>query len=110
MTEISSNDRAFIKVSKELQCLRNDAAALEKLSHGFAYMNQSARDTFKAFRGDMVHSPEWAGLSKAIELLGAAGKMQEEIKKMRERITHLERLVEAYIKGQDIVATRLAQD
>lgn len=110
MTESTPNDRAFIKVSMELQCLRNDLSALEKISHGFAYVNQASRDTFKNFRTDMVHSPEWTGVSKIIGLLSNASKMQEEQKKMRERITELERLLEVYIKGGDIVASKLAQD
>ena len=110
MTDMSPNDRAYITISKELLCLRNDLAALEKLGSIVGSLNGNYRESLKDFRGDRVHSEEWQGLSRAIELMSDTTEMHGKIKKMRERVLALELLCEAYVKGKDIVQTRLAQD
>lgn len=102
--DMSSNDRAFIKISKELLCLRNDLACFKALQ----YIN--ARESNKTFRTSMTNSDEWTGLGKIVGLLNDSTKMAQTIKKTEERITRLEELSEVYVKGGDLVAARLAQE
>jgi hypothetical protein len=105
-----SNDRAFIKLSKELICVRNDLEALVLLKIPVSVLNTYNVNKLVHHRGDKTHSPELAGLSKAIEYMASDGKLNKAIEKAQTRVTELERLCEAYMRGEDIIQAKLARD
>jgi len=105
-----SNDKAFIKISKELLCLRNDLEALKKISNVTQHMNTWQRDSMTNMRFDRVHSQGFEGLSKAVKLMSDSTAMKAELNKIEAEILKLEQLSEAYIRGEDIVKTRLSMD
>jgi hypothetical protein len=102
MTELKSNDHAFIKISKELHCLRNDHKALTMLQYCKVGAGQHSPDA--------VHSEEWKCLNRLVNILTSENKMRETLISIRERIKSLEELSDAYIRGDDIVATRLMKE
>jgi hypothetical protein len=105
MADTTANDQAFIKISKELHCLRNDLAALSAVQY------TNLRNTsLKGLRTDAVHSENYKGLGKIIELMSSEVKMREALEQLRERIHKLEDLSDVYMRGGDIVAARLAQE
>jgi len=105
-----SNDKAFIKISKDLLCLRNDLLALNRLESLTKGINAWQRDQMRNIRPDRVHSEKLSGLSLVVKLMGDYEAMIAEIKKIEHEIDRLEILSEAYIRGEDIVQTRLAMD
>lgn len=105
-----SNDQAFIKISKELLCLRNDLVAIGRIQYVTNYINQNSRESLKDVRTDRIHSDDYKGLSKIIKMMSDPLEMKAEIEKLKERITKLEQLSEAYVAGKDIVQTRLQMD
>lgn len=105
-----SNDQAFIKISKELLCLRNDLTVMQKIQYATNYINQNSREALKDIRADRAHSDDFKGLSKILTMMADPVEMKAEIEKMKGRITKLEQLSEAYVAGKDIVQTRLQMD
>lgn len=105
-----SNDQAFIKISKELICLRNDLAVLTKIQYVTNYINNGNRESLKDERGDRVHTDEFKGIGKVLTMMADPAEMKEGINRVKARITKLEQLGEAYIEGKDIVQTRLQMD
>lgn len=105
-----ANDQAFIKISKELLCKRNDLLMLQKFQQLVNYLNHGARETLKDIRSDRIHSEEFKGISKFMALMSDVQATHDAVNELKERITKLEQLSEAYMAGRDVIQTRLQMD
>jgi hypothetical protein len=110
MAECTANDKAFIKVAEELILKQNDLEALLKLERLAGNVNEYSRTFLKSGSPDRVHSPEMEGFSKLIHLVTTPSAIRKEQERISARIESLKDLADAYLKGRDIVATRLAKD
>ena len=110
MTEMTPNDRAFIKISEELIRKQNDLDALKKLESVASSVNDWGRKNLLGLGENRTHSDEIAGLSKIINLISNISELRAYQAKVQERVDRLKDMADAYLKGQDIVAHRLMKD
>jgi hypothetical protein len=110
MTDITSNERAFIKISQDLICRQNDLEMLIKLEAIGNNVSEYHRRSMSNIDTKRTHSEPFAGLSMAVALMSDATKMKAEINKARDAIEKLRTLADAFMRGEDIVQTRLSMD
>lgn len=110
MTELSSNDRAFISVTEELIRRQNDLEALRKLETICGGINDWTRKNLDGLNPKRQHTEKLQGLTRAVHFLGNVGELRKEIKNTEGRIESLKTLAEAYMTGGDIVQIKLSMD
>jgi hypothetical protein len=110
MTDITSNERAFIKISQDLIRRQNDLEMLIKLEAIGNNVSEYHRRSMSNIDTKRTHSEPFAGLSMAVALMSDATKMKAEINKARDAIEKLRSLADAFMRGDDIVQTRLSMD
>ena len=109
MTEMTKNDEAFIKISSELICLRNDLEALKKLKILKSRMDNWSHKQLQGLDPSAVHTQLYQGLSRMIFLVSQEGSVENEIHRTEQRIVELTTLSTAYLRGEDVVAAKLAK-
>lgn len=107
---LTSNERAFIKVSEELIRKQNDLDVLVKMEGVASGVSEWHRKIIGALTQDRVHSEDFQGISKAMGLLGNIAQIRKSVTATQERIERLKCLADAYMRGEDIIQARLSQD
>ena len=110
MTELSSNDRAFIAVSDELIRRQNDLETLRKLEVVCGSINDWSRKQLDGLNPKRQHTERLQGLSCAVHFLGNIAELRKEMRSTEERVEKLKTLAEAYMSGKDIVQIKLSMD
>lgn len=110
MTDITPNEKAFIKVSQDLLRARNDVLALQAIVEAAGQFNQWNRTKLSEHRPDRHHTDEYLGISKALYLMGHAGEANNALTKAKGKVEALERLSEAYMRGENIIQAKLASE
>lgn len=108
MAEMTPNDAAFIKVSSELIRRKNDLLTLERLKAMTARLDNWSRSQLKGIRNDTLHSEDYLGLGAIVALIGD-DNVDDAITRTKTKIEELTVLAETYIRGGDIVATKLSR-
>lgn len=107
---MTSNDQAFIIISKELIRRQNDLESLDRLAIISSCINQYARDRIVGVCSTREHTETYAGLSKIIDLLSDSRKLAIERNTIQERIEVLKNLSDTYLRGGNIVIEKLSKE
>jgi hypothetical protein len=111
MAEVSSNQKAFLTVSEELLRVNNSITVLEKfsrLSNGID--NYIKTSVGKEIPDQALCSQDTQGIAEAMRYLIFPTDYQRLKDKLSRRKLELTDLVNTYLKGGDIVASKLMSE
>lgn len=111
MTDPTSNDKAFIKVSEEIRRLENSLVVMEAVKKSLIRMDQYARGSLRDLNTDKAFTEEIDTWLKVLPFFSDDGtKIEAKIELSKKRLDELRLLQEVYLKGGNILASKLARD
>ena len=111
--EVSSNDRAFLNISRQMRLLENDISGMEAIHRVASRLGNDSYGMGLARKLDLSrpHGEEVQPLVAGVKVLLMDHRdLEARLDKMKDRLERLRELADEYLKGNDIVAARLSKD
>jgi hypothetical protein len=108
--DMTKNQQAFLKISEEIRRLQNSIQASDLLTQ---VINQQAytKDRLRELKKGDVYVPEIQALMPMLHLAADSYDGVDKLRtKLKTRLAHLMDLSDAYLRGEDILLHKLAQD
>lgn len=109
MADDPKNDQAFIAISSELRKLENSHAVMCSMLKAVQRMDQWARTYFGEIGGKKVYTDEITDWIKVFPFISDDGTLlKAKLAKTMDRIEELRKLQDVYLKGGNILQSKLS--
>lgn len=111
MVESTPNDQAFMKVAQELRRVENSLTAIDPLRSLSSQSGQYTLAKLQEIQDGEIYTADIQQYIPLIRDLGKGGEYFINLKsKLEKRQSELKELMNAYLRGQDIVQTKLRRN